>query len=101
MSALLPQAWTPGMAAETALWEEVKVLDGGSISGWWLHLSVWFVLQAGATRSSNTPAAAALQAQSLLPSLFVSLGVQGIETKRWWLPTLGPEPLGKKTRLCL
>lgn len=63
-------------------------------------LSVVWPLQAGAIRPSNILAAATLQAQSLIPSLFVSLGVQGTETKRWWLPVLGPEPLGEKARLC-
>lgn len=63
-------------------------------------LSVTWPLQAGAIRSSNIFAAPALQAQPLLPRLFGSPGVQGTETKRWWLPTPGPEPLGEKTGLC-
>lgn len=51
-----------------ALWEELKVLDLSELSA--PSLSVAWPLQAGAIRSPSILAAAILQAQSLISSLF-------------------------------
>lgn len=74
-----------------SLWEEVKVLGAGSISQCGLVFPSWGnqVLQ---HPFSSTPAGSVTHPKPL--------GVQGTEIKRWWLPTLGPEPLGEKARLC-
>lgn len=60
--------------------------------GWWLLLRAAWHLPAGATSSSSIFAAATLWAQSIIPTPFTSPGVEGTETKRWWLPARSVAP---------